>query len=271
MLLFAAAFVLSQPPAQGDSIQPELFQPGVTLRVFQIDADLKAIPRLKEGQSPNVDELRPTIDWRTPDFILPKGKGSIYTRATALLVTATEGDYAFRVTSDDGSRVTINSQVVINHDGTHSATAKVGEPVHLAAGRHRLLVEHFDHAGDRRLTLEWQPPGVTGFSVVPTENLLTEIDNAAGGGARPETAVRCATPGRRCARHHRSPEFHGRHDQGRGLRSDGRLPGLCLRRPSHRGDIQPASARRSQTAGHRVKDAGQAVRASPVSWETRPR
>lgn len=178
MLLFAAAFVLSQPPAQGDSIQPELFQPGVTLRVFQIDADLKAIPRLKEGQSPNVDELRPTIDWRTPDFILPKGKGSIYTRATALLVTATAGDYAFRVTSDDGSRVTINSQVVINHDGTHSATAKVGEPVHLAAGRHRLLVEHFDHAGDRRLTLEWQPPGATGFSVVPTENLLTEIDNA---------------------------------------------------------------------------------------------
>lgn len=175
MLLLAAALVLAQPADR--PFEPERYQPGVTFRLFQIDGDLKKIPRLKEGQSPNVDELRTSIDWSNKDFPLPKG-GSFYTRAIALLVTTVEGDYTFRITSDDGSRVTINTQLVVNHDGTHSATAKTGEPVRLTAGRHPLLVEHFDHAGDRRLKLEWQPPGSTAFTVIPTENLLTEIDNA---------------------------------------------------------------------------------------------
>lgn len=176
-LLLALVASLAQPPAPAPISADAAHTPGVTLRLFQLEGDgLKAIPKLKEGQTPNVDELRSTIDWGNGDFATIKAP--FYTQVIAQLVTAKEGDYTFRLTSDDGSRFTLDGKVLIDHNGRHGATPKVSDPVHLAAGRHALLVEHFDHTGQRLLKLEWQAPGAAGFAVVPSENLASEIDNA---------------------------------------------------------------------------------------------
>ncbi|MFT3685107.1 MAG: PA14 domain-containing protein [Phycisphaerales bacterium] len=122
--LFFVALTLAQPA--GD----ERYQPGVTLRLFQLeDASLKAVPKLKEGQTPNVDELRPVINWKNADF--PKVKAPFLSQTIALLVTTVDGDYTFRITSDDGSLFTLDTKLVIDHNGTHGATAKESAPVHL--------------------------------------------------------------------------------------------------------------------------------------------
>ena len=51
--------VLGQAPPAGMQLDP-----GVTLRVYHVEGDLKAIPTLVKDQTPNFDELRTTIDFR---------------------------------------------------------------------------------------------------------------------------------------------------------------------------------------------------------------
>ena len=69
------------------------------------------------------------------------------------------GVYRFWLTSDDGSRLMIDDHVVVDHDGLHGASA-VWADAPLAAGRHRLRVEYFQHLGGRDLKLEWSGPGL---------------------------------------------------------------------------------------------------------------
>ncbi|MFD0662772.1 hypothetical protein [Thermocatellispora tengchongensis] len=41
-------------------------EPGVTLRVYDVQVPLEKICTLKPGQTPNADKLMPTIDWSSP-------------------------------------------------------------------------------------------------------------------------------------------------------------------------------------------------------------
>jgi hypothetical protein len=77
-------------------------EPGVTQRVFQLPRAISELCPIKEGQTPNVDVLKSTIDWSgdgdfgglTDNFIV---------HAIANLTAPTAGNYTFRLTSDDGS------------------------------------------------------------------------------------------------------------------------------------------------------------------------
>jgi cytochrome c2 len=70
-----------------------------------------------------------------------------------------EGDYTFYLSSDDGSRLSIDDKVVVNHDGVHGTTLKSGK-AKLAAGLHAVTVDFFEHAGGEELIAEYSGPGV---------------------------------------------------------------------------------------------------------------
>ncbi|MEU3255153.1 family 16 glycoside hydrolase [Streptomyces sp. NPDC006997] len=176
-----AAQALQNLRAAAADLPPQ--EPGVTLRVFDVQVPLKEICELKGGQTPNVDKLMPTIDWTTDDDF---GMGSNFvTHALANLTVPQDGTYAFRLISDDGSRLTIAEQEVIDHDGLHGAEPKEGS-VRLAAGVHPLRVEHFEAGGGQQLTLQWKPPGAADFALVPHSALSTDAD-----------VVRVTAPGRK--------------------------------------------------------------------------
>ncbi|WP_329287642.1 ricin-type beta-trefoil lectin domain protein [Streptomyces sp. NBC_00691] len=157
--------------------------PGVTLRVFDVQVALNNLCVLKPGQTPNIDKLMPVIDWSTTaDFGLDTG---FVTQTTGNLDVAQAGSYTLRLASDDGSRLLIDDQVVINHDGLHGPDPK-DATVNLTAGVHALRIEHFERDGGQQITLSWKPPGVTGFSVVPNSALSTDAD-----------VVRVTAPGRK--------------------------------------------------------------------------
>ncbi|CAM5330991.1 hypothetical protein SFUMM280S_09223 [Streptomyces fumanus] len=107
------------------------------------------------------------------------------TQATGYLVAPSDGTYVFRLTSDDGSRLTIDGSTVVDHDGLHGAEPKDGT-VQLTAGAHPLRIDHFERDGGQELRLSWRPPGADGFSVVPTEALTTDAG-----------VVRVTAPGRK--------------------------------------------------------------------------
>ncbi|WP_425588776.1 ricin-type beta-trefoil lectin domain protein [Streptomyces thinghirensis] len=167
-------------PAAAD-LPPQ--EPGVTLRLFDVQAPLNGICRLKAGQTPNVDKLMPVVDWSSAeDFGL---ETNFVTHVLGNLDAAQAGSYTFRLTSDDGSRLWIDDQLVVNHDGLHGPEPK-DATVDLTVGYHSLRIEHFERDGGQQLTLAWKPPGAPGFSIVPNSVLSTDAD-----------VVRVTAPGRK--------------------------------------------------------------------------
>ncbi|RLP86743.1 hypothetical protein EAD89_20865 [Micromonospora sp. BL4] len=159
-------------------------EPGVTLRVFDVQVPLSEICTLKPAQTPNVDKLMSTINWTsTADF----GFDNYFVSQVLGNITTTQaGSYTFRLSSDDGSKLTIGNTVVINHDGLHGATPPKEGTVTLAAGLHPLRIDHFERDGGQQITLEWKTPGSSSFVVVPNSALSTDAG-----------VVRVTAPGRK--------------------------------------------------------------------------
>ncbi|SBT65778.1 Glucose/arabinose dehydrogenase, beta-propeller fold [Micromonospora sediminicola] len=179
-MLTLTATVLGAAPAHAAPAQ----EPGVTLRVFDVQVPLNEICTLKPGQTPNVDKLMSTIDWTsTADF----GFDDYFVSQVLANLTVTQaGSYTFRLTSDDGSRLTIDDDVVVNHDGLHGPTPPEEGTLTLTAGLHPLRIDHFERTGGQQITLEWRTPGSSTFAVVPNSALSTDAG-----------VVRVTAPGRK--------------------------------------------------------------------------
>lgn len=148
--------------------------PGVTFRVYQFTGDIQTIPEIAPDQTPNLDELRDSIDAGNDDF------GGIpapfVTHVIGELIITEPGRYAFMLTSDDGSRLRLNGETVLNHDGRHGAIEKTSEHIELQQGTYTLNIEHFDSGGGRALKLQWLTPDALDYTDIPTDNLRTERD-----------------------------------------------------------------------------------------------
>ncbi|WP_262698601.1 MULTISPECIES: family 16 glycoside hydrolase [Streptomyces] len=187
-LLLAAllAGALATPAAAADEkpfadLPPQ--EPGVTLRVFDIQSPLSKLCDLKPAQTPNVDKLIPNADWSSTE-----GFGftdNFVSQITGNIDVPTDGTYTFRLISDDGSRLLIGDKKVVDHDGPHGAEPKDGE-IALAPGYHPLRIDHFDRGGEQQVTLQWKPPGADDFSLVPNSVLSTDAG-----------VVRVTAPGRK--------------------------------------------------------------------------
>ncbi|MDX2853369.1 DUF1080 domain-containing protein [Streptomyces sp. PA03-3a] len=188
-------------------------EPGVTLRVFDIQSPLDELCDLKPAQTPNVDRLIPTADWTSTD-----GFGftdNFVSQIIGNINVPDAGSYTFRLISDDGSRLFIGGQQVIDHDGLHGAEPKDGE-ITLTPGYHALHIDHFDRGGGQQVTLQWKPPGAADFAVVPNSVLSTDAG-----------VVRVTAPGRK--------ECEGSYDTpGDGLPLTSVNPGYTLT------DLRPA-------------------------------
>jgi hexosaminidase len=80
--------------------------------------------------------------------------------------------YTFEITSDDGSQLIIDEQIVVDHDGYHSASPKRGG-IGLMKGHHRLRVLYFQGGGGRDLALRVRR-GEGPFDAIPDEWFYVE-------------------------------------------------------------------------------------------------
>lgn len=88
------------------------------------------------------------------------------------------GLYTFFLSSDEGSKLWVGDQLVVNNDGIHLFTEASGT-IGLKPGRHRVRVEYFEQTGNNGLILNWQsdtgiakdivPPSAYSYSLCPTD------------------------------------------------------------------------------------------------------
>jgi len=69
------------------------------------------------------------------------------------------GEYTFHLNSDDGSKLYLDDQLVIDNDGDHSVLDLSGK-VKLAAGARRLRIEFFEAGAEAILELDIEGPGM---------------------------------------------------------------------------------------------------------------
>ena len=74
---------------------------------------------------------------------------------TGYLKVLADGMYTIHVTSDDGSRLWIHDELLIEHDGLHAASDESGR-IMLKAGLHPIRIEYFQAGGHSTLTVSYE-------------------------------------------------------------------------------------------------------------------
>ncbi|MCP4012632.1 MAG: hypothetical protein GY728_05915, partial [Phycisphaeraceae bacterium] len=110
-------------------------------------------------ESPIASRIADTIDFDIG--IAEPWPGAGFTdfaaRWTGELVAEYTGFYSFYVTSDDGIRLFVDGEILIDDWRSHGVE-EVSAGVFLPAGSHVLTLEWFDNAGEAVCRLEWKPP-----------------------------------------------------------------------------------------------------------------
>ncbi|MFN0131605.1 MAG: alpha-L-fucosidase [Phycisphaerales bacterium] len=121
-------------------------KPGLTLRAFEIELetlpDLASMPPVWTRVVPSVGvEARPRDDRYALRF-------------EGFIRVPDDAAYTFTLNSDDGSRLFIDGQLVVDNDGLHSLRERSGVAA-LAKGHHAIAVEFFERTGGDGLELFW--------------------------------------------------------------------------------------------------------------------
>lgn len=131
---------------------------------------------------PNFDQLKPVSKGTTSGFDVQLGKakdhfGIVF---TGFWETPTDGKYRFKLTSDDGSRLIIDGDTVVDNDGIHGMNT-VEKEISFTAGIHEVRVEFFEFQGGEDLRVVVNGNGLKEISLEsllrPTQEIAIDPEN----------------------------------------------------------------------------------------------
>jgi hypothetical protein len=139
---------------------PPYFRPELDEQYFALSSGVSVLP--------NFSTLAPYLTGTAADINLPSTNGvfsdsgrsdNVAAAYTGFLVVPTDGLYTLFTESDDGSRLFIGSERVVNNDGLHGMIEAAGQ-INMRAGRHAFRVDFFEAGGGAGLIVLWQGPGI---------------------------------------------------------------------------------------------------------------
>lgn len=144
--------------------------PGLAAMLFKIDPEMP-INDIPEKSKPILNGIAPAIHF-VGDQLDDLGslKSSVYLQFNGLINIEEEGNYVFRLISDDGSSLYIDNKQVVDNDGFHSTRARDGEII-LKKGKHPIKINFYEGGGGYSLSLQWAKHGDNKFSIVPNHVL----------------------------------------------------------------------------------------------------
>ena len=114
----------------------------------------------------------PNFDWGTARPASNVNADNFVVKWTGTVQAEEGGVYRFQTLSDDGVRVSVNGQQVINNWTAHGPTADTSAAITLEAGkRYTIVIDYYEQTGGAVLRLSWQKPGATAFTAIPTNRL----------------------------------------------------------------------------------------------------
>lgn len=142
--------------------------PGAIARVYFYDKDLGKLADIDTKKPPVFVDILKQVHALDGDFSgMPDNFAMI---VEGFLKIEKQGNYFFRLISDDGSSLSISENEVVNHDGLHGADAKDGV-IALKEGYHPFKLKYFQGKGGKSISLQWRPSGGGEFVVIPATSL----------------------------------------------------------------------------------------------------
>jgi hypothetical protein len=90
------------------------------------------------------------------------GADNFCARWTGSITPTESGSYVFATNSDDGARLMLTGDWIINSWSDQSATMHTSSPIILVAGKsYGIKLEYYENGGDAVIQLYWTPPGGT--------------------------------------------------------------------------------------------------------------
>ena len=140
--------------------EPGNIKPGLSFDYYEgYCASVADLDHLKPVTSGIMMELKLQPRDRTSEF------GYIF---KGYILVPKEGIYTFYTKSNDGSRLYINNQQVVNNDGAHGAIEKSGQ-IALSAGEYPILVKYFQQGGGKFFSVSWEGPDM------PKQEITAEV------------------------------------------------------------------------------------------------
>ena len=173
--IFIAGFAVLAASSTLSAQSPAL-KPGVTVWLYETGEEMRELPMLVDGQTPNISDDFAAVDFSGP-WATTYGaalENHYFGHAWGYLRVESAGTYEFRLTSDDGAKLFIGEDaalVIANEEqGLSSNTATLN----LLPGSFPYYIDFYQNAGASRLLLEWKPPGAEDFIPMPGGPLQTE-------------------------------------------------------------------------------------------------
>ncbi|HEU4634042.1 MAG TPA: alpha-L-fucosidase [Flavisolibacter sp.] len=132
-------------------VKPANVQPGIAYRYFEPAGKMNlevinASPVVKEGVATEISE---SVKQRKEKYALS---------FEGYIKIEKDGAYIFSTRSDDGSRLFIDDEEVVNNDGDHGSVEQTGKAA-LKKGFHKIKVTYYDGGGGNELNVFWQREG----------------------------------------------------------------------------------------------------------------
>lgn len=138
---------------------------GVAYSLFEIDDDTEFLPNLG-SLTPVTSGVVPEIS--TNDLSLTR-KTYIAAVFEGRIKIPADGTYTFYLASDDGSKLFIKDEVVVDNDGDHGVITKSGS-IRLTEGSHPIRAEWFNGGGGFWLGAYIEGPGIP-MQIIPPSML----------------------------------------------------------------------------------------------------
>ncbi len=139
--------------------------PGLFAQYFD---DLNFVTPILNRVDPNVD-----VDWGggSPDPSI--GPDTFSARWTGSVQPSVTGSYQFNTRSDDGIRLWVDGNLVIDNWTDHAPTDNYSTAINLTAGqKYSIKMEYYEAGGGAECRLRWALNG-GGFVAIPSANLST--------------------------------------------------------------------------------------------------
>ncbi|MBM4073189.1 MAG: hypothetical protein FJ271_30340 [Planctomycetes bacterium] len=137
-------------------------QPGLRADFFNYNRPLASIPSLV-GRTPSVSRIDAQVNYAPTNGAWPgldaRFIDTFVSRHDGLIDIPVTGNYTFYLASNDGSKLLIDGQLLINNEGVYGMLEKSATRM-LTAGLHSIHIKYFENDGAAGLRLLWAGPGI---------------------------------------------------------------------------------------------------------------
>jgi len=142
-------------------------QPGLVAKIYELPTMPATLTKINFTGKPGLTAIAGNINAGSDEFRPYKNQFAL--TAEGYLFLDKDDNILLQLASDDGSRLYLDNQLLIDNDGPHGMDPKDAE-VAIRAGYHPIRIEYFQGGGGRGLSLKWARTGTPEFKVVPESN-----------------------------------------------------------------------------------------------------